>query len=266
MAQCFQQPPRFITHEPHRTSQERRDASQRLAATTSVLVNIGIDRPDVGEATWSYFYDQDIFFTRISYPHRLSPNTVPAGASSIQCEVYYSEKYRPMDRTADDCIDPVIEGLRKCGLLRDTDTILHRNAGVTPFANIIFDPERAPALELVHGYLDDVGYLYVVDRKKELILVGGFNVYPREIDEVLYSHEAVHEAAAVGIADDFKGEVVKAFVALVPGADIGEPELIEYCAARLIDYKVPVAIDVMAALPKTGANKIDKLALRGLRE
>ena len=115
------------------------------------------------------------------------------------------------------------------------------------------------------GYLDDDGFLFLVDRKKELILVGGFNVYPREIDEVLYSHEAVHEAAAVGIADDFKGEVVKAFVALVPGADIGEPELIEYCAARLIDYKVPVAIDVMAALPKTGANKIDKLALRGLK-
>jgi protoporphyrinogen oxidase len=136
------------------------DASQRLAWTTCVLVNIGVDRADLGEATWSYFYDQDIFFTRISYPHRLSPNNVPPGASSLQCEVYYSKKYRPMDRSAEDCIDPVIEGLYKTGLLQPGDTILHRNASVTPYANVIFDHDRAPALELVHGYLDDVGIAY----------------------------------------------------------------------------------------------------------
>ena len=78
------------------------------------------------------------------------------------------------------------------------------------------------------GYFDDDGYLFLVDRKKEMILVGGYNVYPREIDEVLYGHPAVHEAAAVGFPDDFKGEVVKAFVALKPDADkVTEKELID---------------------------------------
>lgn len=115
------------------------------------------------------------------------------------------------------------------------------------------------------GYLDGDNYLFIVDRKKEMILVGGYNVYPREIDEVLYGHPAVHEAAAVGMPDDFRGEVVKAFVALKPGATATEEELIGYCAERLVKYKTPVAIEILDALPKSGANKIDKLSLRGLR-
>lgn len=116
------------------------------------------------------------------------------------------------------------------------------------------------------GYLDDDNYLFIVDRKKEMIIVGGFNVYPREIDEVLYGHPAVHEAAAVGMPDAFRGEVVHAFVALKPGAEISEEEMIGYCAERLVKYKVPVAIEFLDALPKSGTNKIDKLKLRGLRE
>jgi long-chain acyl-CoA synthetase len=115
------------------------------------------------------------------------------------------------------------------------------------------------------GYLDDDGYLFIVDRKKEMIIVGGYNVYPREVDEVLHGHPAVHEAATVGVPDEFLGEVVKAFVALVPGAEASEDALIAYCADRLVKYKVPVAVAFMAALPKTGANKIDKLALKGAR-
>ena len=116
------------------------------------------------------------------------------------------------------------------------------------------------------GYFDDEGFLFLVDRKKEMILVGGYNVYPREIDEVLYGHTAVHEAAAVGFPDDFKGEVVRAFVALKPGADkVSEKELIAYCTERLVGYKVPVAIEFLDALPKTGPGKIDKIALKGQR-
>ena len=117
------------------------------------------------------------------------------------------------------------------------------------------------------GYFDDEGYLFLVDRKKEMILVGGYSVYPREIDEVLYGHAAVHEAAAVGFPDDFKGEVVKAFVALKPDADnVTEIQLIDYCAERLVGYKVPVAIQFLDALPKTGPGKIDKIALKGQRK
>jgi long-chain acyl-CoA synthetase len=116
------------------------------------------------------------------------------------------------------------------------------------------------------GYLDEDEYLFIVDRKKEMILVGGFNVYPREVDEVLTGHPSVHEAATVGAPDDFRGEMVKAFVALVPGKTVSEDELIAYCAGRLVKYKVPLAIEFMNALPKTGANKIDKLKLKGLKE
>ncbi len=115
------------------------------------------------------------------------------------------------------------------------------------------------------GYFDDEGYLFVVDRKKELIFVGGYNVYPREVDEVLHAHPAVHEAAAVGAPDEFRGEVVKAFVALKPGAAATADEIKAWCAERLAPYKVPVAIEIVDALPKSGAAKIDKLALRGLR-
>ena len=115
------------------------------------------------------------------------------------------------------------------------------------------------------GYFDDDGYLFIVDRKKELILVGGYNVYPREVDEVLHSHPAVQEAAAVAAPDDFKGEVVKAFVALKAGATLTEAELVAWCVERLAPYKVPAAVAFLDALPKSGAAKIDKLALRGLR-
>lgn len=115
------------------------------------------------------------------------------------------------------------------------------------------------------GRFDEDGYLYLVDRKKEMILVGGYNVYPREIDEVLTSHPAVMEAAAVGVPDDFRGETVKACIALNPGADAGEDELLAYCAERLVKYKLPTIFEFHVELPKTGPGKIDKLVLKGKR-
>jgi long-chain acyl-CoA synthetase len=115
------------------------------------------------------------------------------------------------------------------------------------------------------GRFDEDGYLYLVDRKKEMILVGGYNVYPREVDEVLVNHPAVMEAAAVAAPDDFRGETVRACVALKPGAEATADELIAWCAERLVKYKVPTVVDFFEALPKSGAGKIDKLSLRGLR-
>jgi protoporphyrinogen oxidase len=79
---------------------------------------------------------------------------------SIQAEVYFSRKYRPLDTAPEAVIDPVIDGLRRCGLIRDTDSIVFREAMLIPYANIIFDLDRAPALEIVHGYLDDIGIGY----------------------------------------------------------------------------------------------------------
>ena len=112
------------------------------------------------------------------------------------------------------------------------------------------------------GTLVEDGYLFLVDRKKELINVGGEKVFPREVDEVLHAHPAVREAAAVGVPDSFRGEAVKAFVALKPGASLGAEELLAHCRASLAKYKVPTQIEFVGALPRTGANKIDKLKLK----
>jgi protoporphyrinogen oxidase len=136
------------------------DASRRLACSTCVVVNVGINRTDISEAHWTYFYDRDFFFTRLSFPHMLSRHTVPPGSGSIQAEVYYSPKYRPLDRTPEACIEPVIADLRRCGLIRDDDEILFSNARLVPFANVIFDFDRAGALATIHAYLDEIGIAY----------------------------------------------------------------------------------------------------------
>jgi len=104
--------------------------------------------------------------------------------------------------------------------------------------------------------MDEDGYFYVVDRKKEMIIVSGFKVYPREVDEVLYAHPAVREAAAVGVPHPSKGEVVKAFVVLRPGAVATAQQLMDHCRANLAPYKVPVDIVFRAELPKTLIGKV----------
>jgi protoporphyrinogen oxidase len=135
-------------------------AAQRLACSTCVLVNVGIDRADLSESQMTYFYDQDICFTRLSFPHMLSAKNVPPGCGSIQAEVYFSSKYRPLTQQPADLIEPVIRDLYKCGLLREKDEIRTRGAMLVRHANVIFDLERAAALKTVHGYLDDIGIAY----------------------------------------------------------------------------------------------------------
>jgi len=114
------------------------------------------------------------------------------------------------------------------------------------------------------GYVDSDGFLFLVDRKKEMILVGGYNVYPREIDEVLFNHPAVREAATVGKRDDRLGEVVVAFVARKEGAELDEAGLLAYCKENLVKYKRPVEVTFIDALPRTRTNKIDRMALRSM--
>lgn len=137
-----------------------RDASQRLVCTTCVIVNVAVDRPDLSEAHITYFYDEDVFFARVNYPHMLSPHNVPSGVGAVQVESYYSKKYRPLDRRPEDCIEPVLADLRRCGILRRDDTILFMNAHINEYANIIFDLDYPEALATVHGYLEDVGIRY----------------------------------------------------------------------------------------------------------
>ena len=136
------------------------DASQRLACSTCVLVNVGVDREDLSEAQITYIYDEDICFTRLSFPHMLSSENVPPGCGSIQAEVYFSSKYRPLTRDPEDLIDDVIADLRRTGILREEDKVLSRHAKVVRHANVIFDLDRAAALKTVHGYLDEIGILY----------------------------------------------------------------------------------------------------------
>lgn len=135
-------------------------ASERLACSSCVLVNIGIDRENISDAQWTYFYDRDIIFTRLSFPHMFSPNNVPPGTGSIQAEVYFSEKYRPKDRPPEEYIQPVIDDLRRCGLIREDDKVIFKTAEFLKYANVIFDLERADALVVVHGYLDDIEIQY----------------------------------------------------------------------------------------------------------
>ena len=112
------------------------------------------------------------------------------------------------------------------------------------------------------GYRDSDGCYWIVDRKKDMILRGGFNVYPREVEEVLYAHEAVAEAAVVGVPHASHGEEVKAIVALKPGRSASAEELIGWCKERLAAYKYPRQIEFLDALPKGPTGKILKRELR----
>jgi long-chain acyl-CoA synthetase len=109
---------------------------------------------------------------------------------------------------------------------------------------------------------DEDGYYFIVDRLKDMILRGGFNVYPREIEEVLYAHPAVAEAAVIGVPDQALGEEIKAVVALKPGQSATEQELMEYCKERLAAYKYPRSVEFRESLPKTATGKILKRELK----
>jgi long-chain acyl-CoA synthetase len=114
------------------------------------------------------------------------------------------------------------------------------------------------------GVFDEDGYLRIVDRIKDMIIRGGENIYPKEIETALYSHDGVLEAAVVGRPDDVLGEVVVAYVAVRPAAAVTVEELEALCAERLAKYKRPVAIEILGELPKNAIGKIDKPALRVL--
>jgi long-chain acyl-CoA synthetase len=111
------------------------------------------------------------------------------------------------------------------------------------------------------GYRDKDGYFFIVDRKSDMIIRGGENIYPREIDEVLYQHPAVAAAATIGVPDELYGEEVAAFVVLKDGAKIGEEELISYCTERLADYKCPKSIRIVKDIPKGPTGKLLKREL-----
>ena len=136
------------------------EAAERLACSTLVLVNVSVNREDLSRAHMTYFYDEDICFTRVGFPHMLASSNAPKGTGSIQAEVYFSRKYKPFTGTPDDWIEPVIKDLRRCGYIREDDKIVDKKAMLLPYANIIFDLDRKTALKTVHGYLDEIGIAY----------------------------------------------------------------------------------------------------------
>jgi len=112
------------------------------------------------------------------------------------------------------------------------------------------------------GRFDEDGFLVLVDRVKDMIIRGGENIYPKEIENVLYAHGDVLEAAVVGASHEIYGEVPVAFVALRPGGTITADELRDHCRERLSKYKLPTRVELLAALPKNAVGKIDKPTLR----
>lgn len=111
------------------------------------------------------------------------------------------------------------------------------------------------------GYMDEEGFFYIVDRKKDMIIAGGYNIYPREIEDVLYEHPAIQEMVVAGVPDPYRGETVKAYIVLKEGANITEKELDDFARKYLAAYKVPKIYDFRKELPKTAVGKILRRAL-----
>jgi long-chain acyl-CoA synthetase len=112
------------------------------------------------------------------------------------------------------------------------------------------------------GYHDADGYYFITDRKKDMLLVNGINVYPREVEEVIYQFPGVKEAAVVGVADARKGEQPAAFIAMNEGMTLDEKAFLQFLRQKLADYKVPRRVTVLPALPRNATGKILKTALR----
>jgi long-chain acyl-CoA synthetase len=110
--------------------------------------------------------------------------------------------------------------------------------------------------------MDEEGYLSIVDRKKDMIISGGFNIYPRDVDEVLFAHPKILEGCAIGVPDAYSGERIKAFVVLKEGETATEEEIIEYCKQNLVKYKIPKYVEFVDSLPKSAVGKILRKELK----
>jgi long-chain acyl-CoA synthetase len=104
--------------------------------------------------------------------------------------------------------------------------------------------------------MDEEGYFQIVDRKKDMIIAGGYNIYPRDVEEALYQHPKVKEAVVAGIPDPYRGETVKAYIILKDGETATQEEIIAFCKERIAKYKVPTSVEFRTQLPKTIVGKI----------
>lgn len=136
------------------------EAAAKLACSQVVVVNVGINRPFGVKQQWSYFYDRHIPFSRTSFRENLSPNNVPPGCGALQAEIYFSDKYRPLEGRPEDWIEPTIDALIETGLIKDRSEVIHTSTVFIPFGNVIFDLDRPKNLEIVQGYLNEIGIAF----------------------------------------------------------------------------------------------------------
>lgn len=113
------------------------------------------------------------------------------------------------------------------------------------------------------GKVTEDGWLFVVDRLKDMIIAGGYKIFPRDVEDVLYEHPAVREASVVGVPHEYRGETVRAYVSLVRDRTTSPEELVEFCRDRMAAYKYPREVVVLDELPKTATGKVLKRELRG---
>ena len=207
--------------------------------------------------------------------------------------VSFSEGWGMSETTSVGAANPNM-GLKKEGSIGvpfpDTDIkLVDPNDGVTevkqddPGELIIKGPQvmqgywnnpEETANQLKDGWLytgdvavqDEDGYLFIVDRTKDMIIASGYNIYPREIDEVLYRHPKVAEAVAIGVPDEYRGETIKVFVTLKPGETATEEEIIEFCKDKLAPYKRPKVVEFRGDIPKSAVGKVLRKVLRAEEE
>lgn len=207
--------------------------------------------------------------------------------------VAFSEGWGMSETTSTGTANPNL-GLKKAGSIgipiSDTDIkLVDTNDGVTevepgqPGELLVKGPQimqgywnnpEETANQLKDGWLhtgdvavqDEDGYLFIVDRTKDMIIAGGYNIYPREIDEVLFRHPKVAEAVAIGIPDAYRGETIKVFVTLKPGQSATEEEIIDFCKDKLAAYKRPKSVEFRDVIPKSAVGKVLRKVLRAEEE
>ncbi len=136
------------------------EAASLLACSQAVIVNVGVDRDDLSPCHWRYIYDEDIRSVRLSFPHMFSPTTCPPGHGAVQVEVYYSDKYKPLDHKPEDDIEPVVSELKLMGVLREDENIVFSEARLIEYANVIFDLDSTPSATRVQDYLRSLDIQY----------------------------------------------------------------------------------------------------------
>ncbi len=211
----------------------------------------------------------------------------------VSMGIFFGEGWGMSETTSLGMSNPIL-GLKKTGSIGvpfpDTDVkLVDVNDGITevekgkPGEIVIKSPlvmqgywnrPEETAEQLKDGWLhtgdvavqDEDDYFFIVDRKKDMVIAGGYNIYPREIDEVLYQHPKIADAVAVGIADEYRGETIKAFVVVKSGETCTEEEIIGFCREKLAAYKAPKLVEFRQELPKSAVGKILRKVLRQQEE